>query len=180
MSNRIADAVTKLKNAISVDGKVPNIPKIAIWQTDVGDNGNLIEYIHTPGVLASYVQITSFSVQGDLSGGLTLSKAGAFVPHGMEYTWAVDGNLLLFVKGWNWSPLRRGSSKRTHILSFKLDGASVTRSYWGSFDGDILRDDYRALILSVHQGHLRVAVAEDDFWPVWKPVVNAYGYTIMP
>ena len=173
----IADVVTVLKNAIPDDGKVP---KNALWQTDVRDSGNLIERLHGPGFLKSDVQITSFSVHQDLTGALILSKAGTIVPYGLEYTWAVDGNPLLAVKGWNWNPWWRGSSKRTYVLGFKLKGTSASPFYLGSVDGRILADNYRPLILSVYQGHVRVAATEDEFWPVWKPVLDADGYTLVP
>jgi hypothetical protein len=46
----IADFVAMLTDDILLNGKAPDIPKIAIWQTDVGDNGNVIEQIYSGGV----------------------------------------------------------------------------------------------------------------------------------
>jgi DNA excision repair protein ERCC-4 len=171
----IADFVAMLMNDILLNGKAPDIPKIAIWQTDVGDNGNVIEQIYSGGAIQAYVQLTSFSVQG-LMGDLTLSTAGAFTPTSWGYTYAVDGNLVFAAQGWNWSPWWQGSSQTTYLLGFKLDGASATPSYLGSVDGYIINQ----YSLSVYEGHLRVASTVDTFWPVWNPVVDANGVTIMP
>jgi hypothetical protein len=49
----IADFVAMLTNDILLNGKAPDIPKIAIWQTDVGDNGNVIEQIYSGGAIHS-------------------------------------------------------------------------------------------------------------------------------
>ena len=171
----ISKFVTLLKNDILLNGKAPAIPKIAIWQTDIGNSTNVLERIYTNGAFEAYVQLTSFSVQG-LTGDLTLSLAGAFTPSSWGYTYAVDGNLVFAAQGWNWSPWWRGSSQTTYLLGFKLNGASATPSYLGSVDGYILNQ----YSLSVHEGHLRVATTVDRFWPVWEPVVDANGVTIVP
>jgi DNA excision repair protein ERCC-4 len=171
----IADFVTMLKNDILLNGKAPDIPKIAIWQSEVGANGNVIEQIYNGGAIQAYVQLTSFSVQG-LTGDLTLSTAGAFTPTSWGYTYAVDGNLVFAAEGWNWSPWWRGSSQTTYLLGFKLDGASATPSFLGSVDGYIINQ----YSLSVYEGHLRVATTVNTFWPVWEPVAGNNGVTILP
>jgi hypothetical protein len=168
----IANVVAQLKNGISANGKPPKMPKIALWQTDVGDNGNQIEYIHGP-IGSSYMQITSFSVQQGFRGNLTLSKAGAFLPS-FDPIWAIDGSLLFATQGYNWNPLLQGSSERTYLLGFKLNGASATPSFLGSVDG---RTDLRfKYSWSVYQGHLNVAATNQWLYPVWKPVVDGNGY----
>jgi hypothetical protein len=43
-----------------LNGKAPAMPKIAIWQTDVGNNFNVIEQIYSGGAIQAYVQLTSF------------------------------------------------------------------------------------------------------------------------
>jgi Beta propeller domain len=47
----IADFVAMLTNDILINGKAPDIPKIAIWQSDVGDKGNVIEQIYSGGAI---------------------------------------------------------------------------------------------------------------------------------
>jgi uncharacterized secreted protein with C-terminal beta-propeller domain len=88
----------------------------------------------------------------------------------------VDGNLVFAAQGWNWRPWWQGSSQTTYLLGFKLNGTSATPSYLGSVDGYIINQ----YSLSVHEGHLRVATTVDTFWPVWQPVVDANGVTIVP
>ena len=171
----IANVVADLKNKISVNGKPPKMTKITVWQTDVGGSGNLIEYIHGP-IGSTYVQITSFSVKQGFTGNLILSKAVAFVPS-FYPIWDIDGSLVLAVQGWNWNPQLRGSSERTYLLGFKLNGASAASpSYLGSVDGGLDSLRFSSYALSLYQGHLNVATSEDVAYLVWDPVVDADGY----
>ena len=171
----IDDFVATLLSDISMNGKAPEIPKISLWQSNLGSNANIIETMYSGGAIQAYVQLTSFSVLG-LTGEAKLSAAGAFTPSSWGYTYAVDGNLVFAMQGWNWSPWWRGSSQTTYLMGFKLDGASATPSYMGSVDGYILNQ----YSLSVFEGHLRVAATVDTFWPVWQPVEDDLGGTIPP
>jgi hypothetical protein len=115
-------------------------------------------------------------VQG-LTGDLTLSTAGAFTPKSEWDTLTLSVEIwCCAARGWNWRPWWQGSSQTTYLLGFKLNGTSATPSYLGSVDGYIINQ----YSLSVHEGHLRVATTVDTFWPVWNPVVDANGVTIMP
>ena len=159
----IDDFVATLLSEILMNGMAPSIPKISLWQSDLGGNTNIAEKLFSGGAIQAYVQLTSFSVQG-LTGNATLSIAGAFTPSSWGYTYAIGGNLVFAAQGWNWSPWWGGSSQTTYLMGFKLDGASATPAYLGSVDGYILNQ----YSLSVFEGHLRVATTVDTFWPVWQ------------
>ena len=171
----IAGFVATLVSNISMNGKAPDIPKISLWQSNLGNNDNIVETMYNGGAIQAYAQLTSFSVE-KLIGDATLSIAGAFTPSSWGYTYAVDGNLVFAMQGWNWSPWWRGSSQTTYLMGFKLDGASATPAYLGSVDGYILNQ----YSLSVFEGHLRVAATVDTFWPVWQPVEDDSGATVPP
>jgi DNA excision repair protein ERCC-4 len=171
----IDDFVATLLSDILLNGKAPAIPKISIWQSDLGKNTNIVRQLYRGGAIQAYVQLTSFSVEG-LTGNATLSTAGAFTPSSWGYTYAVDGNLVFAAQGWNWSPWWQGSSQTTYLMGFKLNGASAAPSYLGSIDGYILNQ----YSLSVFEGHLRVAAIVDTFWPVWEPFVDSSNVTVPP
>jgi hypothetical protein len=160
----INDFVEELFNSIVTKGMTPSMPKISLWQSDLGSNENIVESIYSGGVIQAYMQLTSFSVKG-LNGKATFSKAGVFTPSGWGYTYAIDGNLVFAAQGWNWSPWLRGSSQTTYLLGFKIDGASASPAYLGSVDGYILNQ----YSLSIFDGHLRIATTVDTFWPIWEP-----------
>ena len=159
--------VATLLSDVLRNGLAPSIPKISIWQSDLGDNTNIVDQLFSGGAIQAYVQLTSFSVQG-LTGSASMSVAGAFTPSSWGYTYAVGGNLVFAAQGWNWSPWLRGSSQTTYLMGFKLDGASATPAYLGAVNGYILNQ----YSLSVFEGHLRVAATVNTFWPVWEPIVN--------
>ena len=160
----IDDFVATLLNEILMNGTAPSIPKISLWQSDLGNNTNIAEKLFSGGAIQAYVQLTSFSVQG-LTGDATMSIAGAFTPSAWGYTYAIDGNLVFAAQGWNWSPWWGGSSQTTYLMGFKLDGASATPAYLGSVNGYIINQ----YSLSVFEGHLRVAATVDTWWPMWNP-----------
>ena len=164
----IDDFAASLLREISMNGVAPAIPKISLWQSDLGNNTNIVNELHNGRAIQVYVQLTSFSVQG-LTGDATLSIAGAFTPSSWGYTYAIGGNLVFAAQGWNWSPWLLGSSQTTYLMGFKLDGASPTPAYLGSVDGYILNQ----YSLSVFEGHLRVATTVNTFWPVWQPLDGA-------
>ena len=167
--------VDKLVNDIVEKGLVPSIPKISIWQSDLGNSTNIMEQLYSGGAIQAFVQLTSFSVQA-LTGDPVLSTAGAFTPSSWGYTYAVGGNLVFAMQGWNWNRWWRGSSQTTYLMGFKLDGATATPAYMGSVDGYIINQ----YSLSVFEGHLRIATTVDTFWPVWRPVEDSSGFTIPP
>jgi hypothetical protein len=171
----IDEFVARLLSDVLVNGKAPAVPKISIWQSNLGKSANIAEHLYSGGAIQAYVQLTSFSVQ-DLAGNPTLSTAGAFTPSSWGYTYAVGGDLVFAAQGWNWSPWWRGSSQTTYLVGFKLDGASAAPAYLGSVDGYILNQ----YSLSVFEGHLRVAATVDKFWPVWQPVQDNSGSRIPP
>jgi Beta propeller domain len=160
----INDYVEALFNSIVTKGIAPSMPKISLWQSNLGENENIVESIYSGGAIQAYMQLTSFSVKG-LNGKATFSKAGVFTPSGWGYTYAIEGNLVFAAQGWNWSPWLQGSSQTTYLLGFKLDGASATPAYLGSVDGYILNQ----YSLSIFEGHLRIATTVDTFWPIWEP-----------
>ena len=171
----IADFVATLKADVLLNGIAPSIPKISIWQSDLGNNTNIVEQIYKEGAIQAYVQLTSFAVKG-LDGALSLSVAGAFTPSSWGHTYAVDGNLVFAAQGWNWSPFLRGSSQTTYLLGFSLNGASAAPAYLGSVPGYILNQ----YSLSVYEGHLRVAATVDTVWPIWEPIEDRNGDIISP
>ena len=171
----IDDFVATLKADVLLNGIAPSIPKISIWQSDLGNNTNIVEQIYKEGAIQAYVQLTSFAVKG-LDGALSLSVAGAFTPSSWGHTYAVDGNLVFAAQGWNWSPFLRGSSQTTYLLGFSLNGASAAPAYLGSVPGYILNQ----YSLSVYEGHLRVAATVDTVWPIWEPIEDRNGDIISP
>ena len=171
----IDDFVATLKADVLLNGIAPSIPKISIWQSDLGNNTNIVEQIYKEGAIQAYVQLTSFAVKG-LDGALSLSVAGAFTPSSWGHTYAVDGNLVFAAQGWNWSPFLRGSSQTTYLLGFSLNGASAAPAYLGSVPGYILNQ----YSLSAYEGHLRVAATVDTVWPIWEPIEDRNGDIISP
>jgi hypothetical protein len=167
--------VSSFLDSILDEGVVPSMPKISLWQSDLGGNENIAENIFSGGAIQAYMQLTSFSVKG-LNGKISLSKAGVFTPSSWGYTYAVEGNLVFAAQGWNWRPWLRGSSQTTYLLGFKLEGASATPAYLGSVDGYILNQ----YSLSIYDGHLRIATTIDTFWPLWEPLTDGESGLFMP
>lgn len=178
----IDNFVATLKHDILIGGNAPNVPKISLWQTELGPNGeDVADQIYSNGAIQAFAQLASFSVaDADVSSsaGLTLSTSGAFAPSSWGYTYAVDGTLVFACQGYNWFSRWGGSAQTTYLLGFSLDGAIAKPQFLGTVPGYILNQ----YSLSVYQGHLRVASTVTSSWPTWtNPLpVDDNGFTILP
>lgn len=165
----IDDFVARLQKDVPLifdSNDVSNIPKISIWQTELGENDNMVETIYSGGAIQSFSRITSFSTASASAVGLSESTAGAFMPSNWGHTYVVDGNLMLAGQGYNWMPDFRSSAQTTYLMGFSLSGASAKPSFVQSVPGYI-NNQYS---LNIYNGTMSIATTIRMWWPVWEPV----------
>lgn len=166
----IAEIVERLQIDVPLffGNAISNIPRISIWQTELGDNSNIVESIYSRGAIQSFSRITSFSTDDASASDLSESISGVFMPSSWGYTYAVDGALMLAGRGYNWVPNIRGSVQTTYLMGFSLSGASATPSFMQAVSGYI-NNQYN---LNIYNGTMSIATTIRQWWPVWEPVVD--------
>jgi hypothetical protein len=160
------------------DSPLPKIPKISIWQEDLGTKPEIVEAIYPYGYVQSFTRVTSFTISDitTTNDKLALNTGGAFVPSSAQYSYMVGGenpSLLIAASSWNYSPNVNGTTQTTYVVGFLVDGSTVAPSFYASFPGYILNK----YALSIYNGFFRVAstteqVYYDDEWQGGGPIVG--------
>lgn len=161
---RIGPFVDNLVSDITEHGP-PNLPRISLWLSELGNNTDVVENVFKDGSIQSYTSLISFSVS-NLNGDLQLSTSGAFTPSSWGFTYALNGTLVFAAQGWDWIPEVNGTGQTTYLVGFSLSGTTSAPAFIGSLPGYI-QNQYA---LSIFEGHLRVATTIDAFWPIWIAV----------
>lgn len=157
--------VDLMVNDITAHGPA-NIPKVSLWQSQVGNSPSVVERANAGGPIQAYTSLISFSVS-NLSGDLQLSSAGACTPSTWGYTYSIEGWVVFAAQGWDWIEELQGTGQTTQLLGFKVDGTNASPALIGSFPGYI-QNQYA---LSIYEGHLRVATTIDVWFTEREEVI---------
>jgi Beta propeller domain len=159
-------AIPKFQNRLieelKLQGKLPNLSRINLmqtqWNSSVADD---LAY-YGNGILGSVAQITSLDMTEDMSGTKrpTLSASGSFLPYYAGTMYAADNTIVIAAQGYDYRPRTTGSSEFTYLMAFDLNGASSVPNSIGQVPGSLMN----AYAVDVVGDKLRIGTTERRGW----------------
>jgi len=176
-----ADFATKLHKDLSINGELPSMLQINLWQTTESVDGRLVEEVMSGGsVMENLVHVTSFSVDDELDNNeeLLVSSSAFFSPGYTSYMYGTEDMMIITAEAWDWNPNVGDSEQTTYLLGLKLDGASTNFVSVGSVSGYLIN----SYALDINGDDLRVAttIRRNNWW--WggfiRPTVDTVDLTV--
>lgn len=160
----IPEFVNQLQEELQVtEGKLPNLAKISLWQSEASDNRELESRMFGNGLINNLVQVHSFDITADASETtplLEFSITGSFLPTSWSQVYAAKNDLIIAGEGWEYDPAVRTSQEATYLLGLATDGASTRLGSVGKLRGRVMN----SYSMDVLDNILRVATTVRNTW----------------
>jgi Beta propeller domain len=165
----LANFTNKLTDELKVQGKLPNIARLNVMQTQWNNTMATSLTYYPNGLFGSIAQITSLDMTEDMSksGRPTLKASGSFLPYYAGTMYASDDTIVIAASGYDYKPRAVGNGEFTYLLAFSLDGASSEPNSVGQVPGSLMN----SYSMDVVDDVLRIGTTERTGWDWgWMPM----------
>jgi hypothetical protein len=166
--------VDGLTDEITIDGKLPNIARMSVMQTE-WNASQADQLVYSEGVNNFYVQVSSFDIsasnlQVSDTGKMNMTMTGAFLPfYGAQVYSAVD-TMVIAAQGYDYVPNSWDYNEFTYLLALDLSGSSAETRAVGQVPGTLLNN----YAVDVMDDILRIGTTvRDQGWCCgpWMPII---------
>jgi hypothetical protein len=135
--------VSEMTEELSVNGKLPNITRISLMQTE-WDASHINFQVYKKGLISYYVQVSSLDMTLLIittdPGVMFMKMTGVFVPSTRANVYSAVDTLILATQGIDYVPDIMEYQQVTYLIAWDLNGTSATIRAVGRAPGWIMND----------------------------------------